>query len=113
MNYRFPIQNQTLNLKASTNGREVRVERAWDTGLLVECLGISNRRVKRALVLLHTGRVAGRKHLDHSEGERLSHNEKMLLKITGWTIRRAYVNASFETFESSRNGRSSAKLSHL
>ena len=75
MNYQFPIQNETLNLKVRTNGHDRRVQRARDTEFLVVRDGISNRQVKLVLVLLHTGSVAGRKHGDHSFGESLSHVE--------------------------------------
>jgi hypothetical protein len=77
MDYQFPIQNQALNLKGDTNGLECRVERVWDTYLLVEIDGISNSHVKRVLATLHIARVACRKHVDHSEGESLSHSENV------------------------------------
>ena len=73
MNHQF--QTYVPSLKASTDRRKGRVENTGDADLFIGCDGISHSPVKGALISLHTGRVAGREHADHDEGERLSQRD--------------------------------------
>jgi hypothetical protein len=74
MNYWLSTQAYVLYL--NTDRHDFRVERIWDTNLLVGPDGILHRVVKGVLVVYYIDRGTGN-HVNHRESKRLSHSENV------------------------------------